>query len=370
MEEKIELTPEQEKSLIEFWHLDPNNPPGLKALTKHVFPDGNYDGRSAQGIAVKRCLAAMNLKAEPAGTPENKVGKIELTEEQKQFIISNSATMGALELAREVFHDMSLTILDAQSRVVTAYRKTLPTTVIYNQAGDDEIPEGNYIPPSTLDKVLKRVNKYTNITLSKDDLTSQQKKNLEKLITYLHVYRFIRQMNTYDESDRTLCEDAFIRSTFDKADLKQEEVDQYIEYANQVVQGFKALRRKELLESSLEDNTIANKENPEEQRKSRMDLVEAIGKASTEYNQCIKRQGDLLDDLKQKRSVRLSKEIAENASISTFVQLWRFEEERAKLIKLAEYEQQIIANEVERLTSVEELKARILGLDKDGILHG
>ena len=274
------------------------------------------------------------------------------------------------EIAKELFHNAALTNLSAPTRAVNAFRKTLEGRVVYNQSKDEEIPSGDYVPPATLDKVLKRVNKYTNLPLAKEDLNSQQKKNLDKLISYLHTYRLIRQMNTYDEGDRMLCEDAFIRSTYDKADLKQEEVDQYIEYSNQVVQGFKALRRKELLESSLEENTIANKENPEEQRKSRMDLVEAIGKASTEYNQCIKRQGDLLDDLKQKRSVRLSKEVAENASIVTLVQLWKFEEEREKLIKLAEYEQDNIANEVERLTSVEELKARILGLDKDGILNG
>ena len=370
MADKLELTPEQEKTLIDFWNSDPNNPPGLKELTNRVFPDGDYDGRSAQGLAVRASLAKMSLKAKPRGVSENKVKQIELTEEQKQFIINNSATMGTVELTREVFRNASLISLSAEARVVNAFRKTLDTKVIYNQAGDDEIPAGDYQPPATLDKVLKRVNKYTNMTLSKEELNSQQKKNLEKLISYLHTYRLIRQMNTYDESDRMLCEDAFIRSTYDKADLKQEEVDQYIEYSNQVVHGFKAARRKELLERSLEENTKANIENPEEQRKSRMDLVEAIGKASTEYNQCLKRQSELLDDLKQKRSVRLSKEVAENASIVTLVQLWKFEEEREKLLKLAAYEQENVANEVERLTSVEELKARILGLDKDGILNG
>ena len=101
-----------------------------------------------------------------------------------------------------------------------------------------------------------------------------------------------------------------------------------------------------------------------------MGLVEAIGKASTEYDQCIKRQQKLLDDLKEKRSTRLSKQIKENASILNLVQEWRNEEQRIKMIKLGELEQQAVAKEVEKLSTMSEIKARILGLNKDAILYG
>ena len=190
---------------------------------------------------------------------------------------------------------------------------------------------------------------------------------MEALINYLHTFRFIKQMNTYDsQDDRTLCEDAFIRYTYDKPDLNQEEVDQYIELSNQVVQGFKVLRRSERMQFALEQITG----NDPETMKVSMGLVEAIGKASTEYDQCIKRQQKLLEDLKEKRSTRLSKQIKETASILNLVQLWRDEEERIKMIKYAEIEQQAIAQEVEKLTSMEEIKARIFGLDKNEILNG
>jgi len=56
------------------------------------------------------------------------------------------------------------------------------------------------------------------------------------LINYLHTYRFIRQMNSFDKAeDRNSCEDAFVRYTYDKPDLTQEEIDQYIELANSTV---------------------------------------------------------------------------------------------------------------------------------------
>ena len=173
-------------------------------------------------------------------------------------------------------------------------------------------------------------------------------------------------MNSYDsDDDRNSCEDAFIRYTYDKPDLTQEEIDQYIELANQVVRSFKIQRRSEGMQRILEDLT-----NSSADPKVSMSWVEAIGKAGTEYDQCLKRCNDLLDDLKEKRSTRLSKKIKENASILNLVQDWRDEEQRVKMLKLGELEQQAIANEVEKLTTMSEIKARILGLSKDQILYG
>jgi hypothetical protein len=101
-----------------------------------------------------------------------------------------------------------------------------------------------------------------------------------------------------------------------------------------------------------------------------MSLVEAIGKAQDEYNACVKRQHQFLDDLKEKRSKRLSKEIQENASILNLVNLWKDEEGRKELLGLAKKEQEAVAKEVDRLSSLPDIKCRILGLTKEEILNG
>lgn len=363
---EIELTPEQEKQVMDFWNENPNSPPSLKEITTKLF-GGDFDGRSAQGRAVKKTLSKYNLRAKAASDYFPKTAEIVLTEEQKQFIINNVATMNCLEITKILFQNPSLSNLNAETRIVNEFVKTLDTKVIYNQNQNEDIPTEDYQPPATLERVLRRVNKYVNCTLDKEKLTSHQKKGLEALINYLHTFRFIKQMNTYDSNDdRMLCEDAFVRYTYDKPDLNQEEVDQYIELSNQVVQGFKVLRRSERMQFALEQITG----NDPETMKVSMGLVEAIGKASTEYDQCIKRQQKLLDDLKEKRSTRLSKQIKETASILNLVQMWRDEEERQKMIKYAEIEQQAIAQEVEKLTSMDEIKARIFGLNRDEILNG
>jgi phage regulator Rha-like protein len=138
-------------------------------------------------------------------------------------------------------------------------------------------------------------------------------------------------------------------------------VDQYIVLASEVVIAASIQRRKEhltrLLDAIVEDTD----------GRASMSLVEAIGKTETEYNQSVNRQHKLLGDLKQKRSDLLKNQIKENASILNLVALWKEEESRRKLIKLAELRRRAVREESEKLTDIEEVKARILGIDENEI---
>jgi hypothetical protein len=359
------LTVEQEKQILDFWNRTPDSPPGLKEITEHLFPNQKLDGRSDEGKAIKAALAKFNLRARPAHEVPSKTSVIKLTDEHQAFIVNNVATMGSLDIAKMIFKNPALTNLNAETRAVNEFVKTLDTKVVYNSTGNQDIPVGSYEPPNTLDKVLKRANRYVNGVIDKEKLTSKQKKGLEMLINYLHTFRFIRQMNTYDsDEDRSSCEDAFIRYTYDKPDLTQEEIDQYIELSNQVVRSIKIQRRSEQMQRMLEELTTNNTD-----PKVSMSWVEAIGKAGTEYDQCLKRCNDLLDDLKEKRSKRLSKQIQENASILNLVQAWRFEENRAKLLKIGEREQEKVQNEAEKLMNMAEVRCLILGLNKEDFIR-
>ena len=50
--------------------------------------------------------------------------------------------------------------------------------------------------------------------------------------------------------------------------------------------------------------------------------------------------------------------------------MWKEEESRQKLIKMAEMRKQVIEKEIDRLSSMEEVKCKILGISKDEILKG
>jgi hypothetical protein len=360
---EITLTQDQEKKLLELWNADPSRPPGQKELTQALFGQ-DCDGRSAEGIAVRKALAKHNIRPRTTGDPQK---TIILNEDQKKFIDNNLGTMNSLEIARVLFNNPVLTSLHAESRSVQSYLQTVRPTLDFAPGTNRDIPTEEYHPPECPEEAMDLVNRYLGLGLKIGTLTPPQKKSLNTLIGYLHTYRLIAQMNNYPNvNDRTLCEDAFVRSTWDKTDLAQEEVDQYIEYANQVVTGFTVQRRSNQLQANLENITASNDENI----KISMSLVEAIGKASTEYHQCLARQQKLLDDLKEKRSDRLSKQVKENASILNLIQMWKAEETRQELLAHAEKEQRAMVGEVGRLSSLSELKARILGLSKEEILNG
>ena len=107
-----------------------------------------------------------------------------------------------------------------------------------------------------------------------------------------------------------------------------------------------------------------------EGRRISMSLVDAINTAQTEYNQCVNRQQKLLESLKEKRSDRLKKQIKENASILNLVQLWKEEENRKKLVKLAEIRKKTVKDEIEKLSTIDEVKARIMGITEGEVSDG
>tara|TARA_B100000676_G_scaffold249652_1_gene253818 strand:+ start:4657 stop:5751 length:1095 start_codon:yes stop_codon:yes gene_type:complete len=362
----IELTEEQKSIITAEWNSRPDNPPSLLELIKLAFPDKNVDGRSKEGRAVKAFLASRNLRARGAHEYQVKE-QIDLSDEDKEFIKNNLQTMKANEMSRYIFKNERLGPLSKETRTVNDYIKTLEPEEEqqpYQETG--EIPSNEYKPPTTPNLAISKINKYVLNGVNKEKISGQRKAEINSLIEYLNTYRFVHQINSYSaQTDRDLFESSFIRYTNDKHDLSQEEVDQYIVLSCEVVIASNIQRRVERLQQLL-DNAAEDTEG----RRIAMALVESISSAQTEYNQSVNRQHKLLGDLKEKRSDKLKSQIKENASILNLVQAWRDEESRNKMIKLAELRKKSINEEVEKLSSIDEFKGKIMGLTKDEASNG
>ena len=356
---KHKLTEEQEQIILDEWNSRPDSPPSLLELIKLAFPEQSLDGRTKEGRAVKEFLASRSIKARASNEYQPKE-KISLSEEDKTFVKNNVEFMSSVEISRVIFKNPDLTNLNQEARVISEYIKSLSETEVFENP--EEVPSERYKAPKTFDKTLYRVNKYTNNSINKNKLTGRIKKDINALINYLNTYRFSYQINTYSTTtDRELFESSFIRYTNDKSDLSQEEVDQYIVLSSEVVIAASIQARKEHL-TQLLDNVVEDTEG-----RASMSLVEAIGKTETEYNQSVNRQNKLLDSLKEKRSDKLRKQIRENASILNLVKLWKEEESREKLITLADLRRKSVQDEIVNLSDIDEVKAKILGLDENEI---
>ena len=356
----LELTDDQKKQILEEWNSRKTNPPSLAELTKLIFGEG-LDGRSQQGKAIKIYLSSRQIIPKKSHEYEAK-GLIELTEEQKEYISHSCSTMTSVEIARIIFKNNQLTNLNQETRTVSEHIKTLDTKIVY--ADPNDVPEGNYKPPATFNRCLSRVNKYVHEGLDESKLTGKQKRDVQSLIGYLHTYRFLHQINTYqDEQERELFESSFIRYTYDKNDLTQEEVDQYIVLSTEVIISSNIQETIAILQIQMDEAVQAGE-------KISMSLVEAISTSRNEYNQSVGRQQKLLQDLKIKRSDRLSKQVKENASILNLVELWKEEESRKEMLKLAEMRKELLTKEIERLSTIDEIKARIMGISINEVLNG
>lgn len=359
---QITLTQDQQDLIIQIWNANKDNPPSLQDLTQKVFPEiPNVDGRSVYGKAVKVFLASrsLNVKTKSQYTPKN---KIEFTQDQKDYISNNASLMSAVEISRELFQNYALNNLSIEARSVQEYLDSLPKQV--NTGVQEEEDHGDYKPPKNVERALVRVNKYVLNGLDKDKLTARQKKDLTSLISYLHTFRFSHQIGTYStHEDRELFESSFIRYAYDKGDLTQEEVDQYIILSTEVVISANIQRTIQTLQEQIDNEVSSGNRIP-------MPLIEAVTSARTEYNQCVTRQQKLLNDLKVKRSERLSNQVKENASILNLVQMWKDEETRKEMIKMADMRREILKAEVGRLSSMDDVKARIFGLTEEEVLDG
>ena len=273
--------------------------------------------------------------------------------------------MKGYEIARVIFVNPDLSHVSQEARTVNDFIKTLDSNVVpYDEIEQTSTEE--YKPPNTFSQALNKINRYVLEGINKNKITAKQKKDINALIGYLHTFRFVHQINSYDnETNQELFESSFIRYAFDKYDLTQEEVDQYIVLSGEVVISSNIQRRVERLQRLLDDTA-----NDTEGARISMSLVEAINTAQNEYNQCVNRQHKLLGDLKQKRSDKLSKRIQNNASILNLVEAWKSEESRKKMIHLAEMQKQALETEIDSLASMDDLKCRILGIDKDEAMNG
>ena len=356
------LNDEQQALIIKTWNDKKENPPSLQELTQIVFPEiPNIDGRSIYGKAVKKFLASRDLKVKTKSeyTPKD---RIEFTQEQKDFLTNNATMMTPVDLARSLFNNYSLSNLSIESRSVEEYLNTLPKQIRAVQTEEEQ--QGDYKPPKNQERAMVRVNKYVLDGIDKDKITARQKKELNSLISYLHTYRFLHQIGTYlDSVDRDLFESSFIRYTYDKSDLTQEEVDQYIVLATEVVISSNIQETIQTLQEQINMEMDSGQKIP-------MTLVEAVTSARTEYNQCVGRQQKLLNDLKVKRSERMQKQVKDNASILNLVQMWKDEETRNEMLKMAEMRREVLKGEIGRLSSMDDVKARIFGLTEEEVLDG
>lgn len=361
--DEISLNDEQKLIILKCWQ-DESNIPSISDLVKKVWPtiDIKYqDGRSNYGRCIKEFLVDKGLNA-ITKTENTHKKPIELTDAQKEYICNNCSTMKPLEMARELFLNPRLSPASIESRAVIAHFKTMDPKIVYGE----DIPENDYNPPKQTMHVLGRIKKYVSSTdfWEQKKLTPQQKKACDSLIHYLHDNRFKRQIDSYNNTqDKITFESEFIKYTYNKPELEQEEISQYISLCSFVVMEFNIKSNIENLQSNIETACDNDDKVP-------MVLMELLQSARGDLDSCVKRQKTLYDSLTEKRSDKMGKEIKDKASLLNLVNAWKNDETRQAILIKAKEKKEKLREEIHKLETLDEMKYRLLGLDENEILNG
>ena len=350
----IQLTEEQKQKIEEEFAKNPD----LKHITQIVFDDDSLDGRSKEGRCVRAFLINKSLDFTTTLVP--KAEEVDLTSEQKQFLMGNNVEKGmnALEVTRLAFKDRGIQPLSQQHRTVMDYlRRYRPEIVDDNEM----LTSDKWSPPKSLSRSIKKVNEWAGQNFDEVNIQTKQRRMCEKLLFYLKSPRFVHFINQYSTiADRDLFESEFVRTVWDKPDLTNDELNLYITVCTNYV------RQKHIQQRIDKLNTMLN--DTDNERDLTMRLTELIKATSEELNQCEKRIESLTKDLNGSRQARLKAKGEQNGSIAALVEAFQEKEERERMVLMAEMQNKLIEDEANRLESMDEYKARILGISKKEIL--
>ena len=330
----------------------------LSELTALVFPEAeNVDGRTKEGRAVREFLLKNKIEYETKHVyPKD---DIELTEEQKSFVDESIGQgMTCMQAAIILFPEQRL--VHSSKEYLAVYNYVDNNDSIKTPSSESAINK-RYTPPKAASKIIKKINDYAQTNIDENKLNLHQRKGVESLGGFLSSPRFIQVINTYDsQDDRDLFEAEFVRATWDKPDLTSDEINLYINVCMDYI------HLKNIQGAINKLNRMFDE--AEDQQDLTVRLAELLKTKSEEYNQCEKRMESLIQKLQGDRSKRISSKQQQNASILALVQLFQEEEERAVMIKIASLQKEAAAEEADRLESMPDWKARVLGISKEDVL--
>lgn len=329
--------------------------PDVDQLTKVVFDNDKLDGRNKEGKLVAEYMLERGYKYKTKA--HEKVKKINLNEEQKDLIKEYAKDkLSSLQIAQLIFQDKEVKNLSMEQRAVSEFLKTNSPDFVKPEV----VQKQEYLPPTHLEKVIEKINEYTHQELDSKKLRRMEKECIETTRKFLSSPRFMQLMNTYNCEDSKLFEAEFIRAVWDKPDLTADEINLYINVCVDYVNLKTIQRNMEKLNQMFDD--------VEDQTEMSVKLAEILKAKSAEYHQCEQRQESLIKKLNGDRSAKMKNQQDKFASVLNLVQSFQEQEERERMIEIAEKQKQLVNEEIDRIESMDSWKARVLGLRKEDVL--
>jgi len=358
----IVLTDEQKERILQAWNVEKID--SLKELTQLIFGK-DFDGRSKQAKALKEFLSSRQLQARSTHFDQKQTRKIVLSLDQREFIKNHISQLTPLEITQSLFSDPHIQPLSAEARAVRYFiDNVLPPSSFRVKVRSDfkEVTVG-YTPPRTMEEAIRRINAFVFEKLDISKINPRQKANTQGLMHYVNVHRFQMIMNEFiDQRDRDLMESSFVRFVYDKGDLSEEEVDLYINWCLDIVHHTQLIRELNQLKV-IRDQSLDDKGTPPKA------LVDQMNKILEAIDQNQKRQKSAQNDLSGKRKDRVNGNHG-TANVAQLIEGFKDHRKRKLLIQFAESRKKLVAEEIDNLSSMDDVRFEFFGSDKDELMNG
>jgi len=331
----------------------------VNLLTKLVTGNDKKDGRDIEGKAVRLFLAENGKRYKTKHNPVREDSP-ELSEEnKKQIELWMAEDKTTLEMAKAIF-GAETKKLSREWRAVFAYVQGINPD--YSPEFGQRIENiGQYYVPKETDRIVKKINEATGLELNPLSLSGKYKQYVDKLRVTLNNLRFVTICNSYtNKRHRDLFEQQFILLTWDKLDLTPDELNLYMNVCKDIVTSESLSKHinsmNEFFESMEDAGELTQR------------FAETLKAKASEYQHCMQRISKVTADLQGDRAKRL--ESKSSGALSLIGLLEEFQEERSRrqIIELGRREKEARKKEGQRLESISELKARVLGFAIDDVI--
>jgi len=335
----------------------------VKSITISITGDKGKDGRSLEGMAVKKFLTEdLNVKPQVRSVNSAEYEAFQLTDKQKEFLRFNFEKMSTTELALELFEELR----DIELRRVAFSRPGVAIARFLNEIGASANKQGKqakFQNPDSVSSALMIINKFTGAKLEEKKLKDHQIESIEGLCVNLKRVGVRHTMENFkEEIERERFLESFICDTWDKEDLTSGEISQYIDLAGERVHLDQIknhqMELKEMMEVSMRNDD-----------KIQYTLVESIDKQIQNRDKCMGRIEKLQKSLEGTRTQRLKDKSPDNVTILSIIEKFMKEKERKQILKMQKRKDEVLSKDIDSLDDMDEYVSRILGITKSEIIN-
>jgi hypothetical protein len=310
----------------------------VKDITVTITGDKSKDGRSIEGVAVKKFLSEdLNVKPKVRSVISSEYDAIELNVEQRKFLRLNFDKMTIAELTLSLYPDLD----NSDLRKVAFSKEGSAVTRFLTKIGanvNKNTKEEKFEYPEDIASAITLINKYSGSNLKKHTLE-----------------------NFKEDIERERFLESFICDTWDKEDLTSGEISQYIDLAGERVHLDQIKKHQQELQEMLEVS-MRNED------KIQYTLVESIDKQIQNRDKCMGRIEKLQKSLEGTRTQRLKEKSPDNVTILSIIEKFMKEKERKQILIMQKKKDEALADDIDKLDDMDEYVSKVLGITKSEII--